>query len=394
MRQTKNFVHKLLRRLEKIDPSTLQNHLLNLAEQIDVFRDIFNHLREGVLLLDEKGVIRFLNERASYWLNAGAHSEEAPLSLSQLPDTKLRKLLQDKLLNLEEVDIEDVQILNPREAYLRLFLYWIPDKKHRLALAIFEDRTESTTEQLAFARLARIESLLKLAAGVAHEIGNPLNTMFIHLQLLKKSVGDLNQKEQSKLMPALETIHAETQRLHRIVKNFVQATRKPPLRFTTENLNQIIEQAIEFMAPDFSARQIRMEFLKDNRLPEFLIDRDRLYQVFINLIKNAVEAMPQGGRIRIRTQSRAKACRITIEDEGTGIPQEHLPHIFDAYYTTKEEGSGLGLMTVYNAISEHGGEISAANASRGTVFTITLPIRQKTLQLPRYDEGKSSQRKS
>ena len=118
-------------------------------------------------------------------------------------------------------------------------------------------------------------------------------------------------------------------------------------------------------------------------MPRFLFDRDKIYQAFSNLIKNAVVAMPKGGDLLIKTVAREKVCSIAFQDSGRGIPEKDLPNIFEEYFTTKDEGSGLGLAIVYNIVREHGGRIDVKSVlKKGTMFAIHLPMRTEKLQLP------------
>ncbi len=167
------------------------------------------------------------------------------------------------------------------------------------------------------------------------------------------------------------------------MKNFLKATRKPPLRFRNEDLNAILSEALELMAPELEEKKIRVHFQPDPALPPFLMDRSRIYQIFSNLIKNAMEAMPRGGDLWISAAHKENAAIIRFKDTGSGINEKDLPHIFEAYYTTKEEGSGLGLMTVFSAVREHGGRIEVSSKpGKGTTFALLLPIRLAKLQLP------------
>ena len=142
------------------------------------------------------------------------------------------------------------------------------------------------------------------------------------------------------------------------------------------------------MKPELKASKIRVDETLDKRLPLFLIDPERIHQVFLNIIKNAVHAMPKGGALKIQTEAKGKLCLIHFQDTGVGIPDESIAKIFDAYYTTKEEGSGLGLMIVYQIIREHGGRIEVSSKpNQGTTFTIVLPIRTEKLSLPEPKAG-------
>jgi len=137
------------------------------------------------------------------------------------------------------------------------------------------------------------------------------------------------------------------------------------------------------LEPELKAAKIRLATQWDERVPEFLLDHLRIHQVFLNIIKNAIHAMPKGGSLRIGTELKGKLCLIHFHDTGVGISDQDLPKIFDAYYTTREGGSGLGLMIVYQIVREHGGRIEVSSKlGKGTRFTVILPIRKEKLRLP------------
>lgn len=383
----KPFIQQLLKRLDRIDRESLHQYVTNLSAENELLKESFQRLREGVLLVNEEGTILLLNQQAAGWLGVSPASASPPhLKLSQLGDTTLSHHLRSKLPLHAEYGVEDVHLLNPREVYLRVFIIPLQEAGASVSLVLLEDRTHETAEQVTIARISRIEALIRLAAGVAHEIGNPLNILFIHLQLLHKQLDKVPETYRKPLEKGLQVLQTETVRLDRIIKNFIRATRKPPLRFRPENMNQILDEALALMEPHLINANIRITLKKDLRLPPFLLDKDRLHQILINLIKNAAESMPKSGQLSIQTQRKGKTAIFRIQDSGEGIDAKDLPHIFDAYYTTKAEGSGLGLMTVYNSVTEHGGKIDVeSQKGKGTTFTVTLPIRAAALQLPKYD---------
>jgi signal transduction histidine kinase len=238
-----------------------------------------------------------------------------------------------------------------------------------------------------------MESLVRLAGGIAHEIGNPLNAITIHLELLKKRLAGLPEDDRKEIADSLSDIQGETRRLDRIIRNFLKATRKPPLRFRLDDLNEVIDDAISFLKPQLDAARILVKFSKDKGLPGFLMDRERLYYAFMNLVKNSMEAMPSGGSVKIALTHKQQRTVVTIADTGCGIAEKDLSRIFDIYYTTKPEGAGLGLMMVYDAIAEHGGKIEVASKlNKGTTFKVLLPIREPQLQLPHYHPSKEVDR--
>jgi signal transduction histidine kinase len=250
---------------------------------------------------------------------------------------------------------------------------------------LLSDITSRTEQEFEAAMLSRMESLVRLAGGIAHEIGNPLNAITIHLELLKKRLARLPEAERKEIADSLGDIQDETRRLDRIIRNFLKATRKPPLRFRLDDLSEVVADALSFLKPQLDIAKIIVKFSKDKGLPAFLMDRERLYYAFMNLIKNAQEAMPGGGTLKVAVTHKQHCAIVTIADTGCGIKEKDLPRIFDIYYTTKQEGAGLGLMMVYDAIAEHGGKIEAVSKlNRGTTFKVLLPVREPQLQLPSY----------
>lgn len=386
MPQKDPFVHKLLKRFEKIDTASLKQCLLDLSEETALYSEVLNHLQEGVILAEEDGNILFLNPEAERWLGLQKDTDRPLHLVKDLGDSELAKFIREHWQRADRV-VGDFQVLTPREARLRAFVIPLQNSESRSLILLLNISDPSHDRPTPSGVPA--EALLSLAAGVAHEIGNPLNSISIHLQLLKKQLAVPRTPSPSQLVKSIQVLESETQRLDKIVRNFLKATRKPPLRFRPEDLHKMIEEAIDVLTPELAQQKIRLEYRKDAELPLFLMDRLRLYQAFMNLMKNAMESMPKGGALKISVSHKEKVAMIRFQDEGEGILEKDLPHIFEAYYTTKEEGSGLGLVFVLNAIREHGGRIEVASkVGKGTTFIVLLPIRQPRLQLSQDKPGK------
>ncbi|MBI3317140.1 MAG: GHKL domain-containing protein [Candidatus Omnitrophica bacterium] len=383
------FVHKLLKRFDKVDQSTLKQCLSSLSEENALYLEILNRLQEGVILADEDGVVRLLNDEAALWL--GIQDPAKPMNLlKDLGDSEVADFVREHWRRSERLTA-NFKVLSPRETWFRVFVIPLQSPKPKVLL-LFVNLGESPEEKIAVGREEAVQALLSLAAGVAHEIGNPLNSIGIHLQLLKKQLHSPKEFSKANGLKTVQVLESETQRLDKIIRNFLKATRKPPLRFRTEDIHEILDEALEVLKPEFAQRKIKVEYRKDPELPHFLMDRLRLYQAFMNLMKNAIEAMPRAGTLKISVSHKEKIAVLRFQDQGLGITEKDLPHIFEAYYTTKEEGSGLGLAFVLSAVREHGGRIEVVSkAKKGTTFVLLLPIRQPRLQLPQYKskEGKS-----
>jgi signal transduction histidine kinase len=378
-----NFVDKVLSRIGQLDRESVQGYVAGLVRDKQEMESILDHVNEGILLVDREGLVRYANRRAFLWLGFQRFLKDRSPLLNLAEDPIVMRFVKDCLKNQDLASTEEVEVLIPREMPLRL--HWIPLEGEAAGTILLrvENLGQEKTRADEEARRHRIEGLIRLAAGVAHEIGNPLNAIQIHLELLKKELAKLPKAKQGNFRKFADVLVSETRRLDQTVRSFLRATRRPPLRFRKESLNELLEGAIEFLRPEFERQNIQSRLSLETTLPSFLLDRDRLHQAFLNLIKNAMEAMTKGGELRISTKIKEKVCFVRFEDEGEGIDEQDLPHIFEAYYTTKNEGAGLGLSQVYEAVREHGGRIDVKSTrGKGSVFTLALPVREEKLSLP------------
>lgn len=380
-----DFLKKIRSRLSNVEKETLYQKLREEVQDSLLFRHVCQSLEEGILLLDLRGHLTYVNPRAETWLGISPGKKSAAPVWTILEDRQLSAFLEKNISEIRQKTVSNLKIITPREMEFRVSLepYAIGDREG--FLLILRDTTHRSEREFEDAMLQRMDSLIRLAGGIAHEIGNPLNAITIHLELLKKRLKGIPEAKRTELETYLASIQQETKRLDKIIRNFLKATRKPPLRFQTNSLDEILTDTLNFLKPELTAAKIRLKFTHDDTIPPFLLDRERLYYAFMNLVKNAMESMPRGGDLKIALIRKGNCAIVSIQDTGCGIPKEDLQHVFDIYYTTKEEGSGLGLMMVYDAITEHGGRIEVTSRlKKGTTFRISLPIREPRKQLPDY----------
>ncbi|MBP1749748.1 MAG: sensor signal transduction histidine kinase [Deltaproteobacteria bacterium] len=217
----------------------------------------------------------------------------------------------------------------------------------------------------------RLVSLGKLASGMAHEIRNPLNAISLSVQRLKREFLPVEEKK-DEYLTFLDIIRKELTRVNGIVEEFLQSTRAQA-PFSKESLRELIEEVIIIVGEKASSMGIFIENATDTDIT-VECQRDRLKQAFYNIIINAIESMPDGGKIGIMVKQKASIVEASIKDSGPGISEEALGRIFEYYYTTKDKGMGLGLPISYMIVKDHGGDIKVSTyPGQGTTFIIVLP---------------------
>jgi signal transduction histidine kinase len=234
-------------------------------------------------------------------------------------------------------------------------------------------------------RTERLETLGKLASVLSHEIRNPLNSMVINMQILKRELSK-EEIDKSRVERFYSILATEIKRVDKLVTDFLLIARPPKLERTQVAINEVLDEVVLMHVPDALKRGIRVKRVYDKKAVLLNVDVAKIKQVFINLFINAIQAMPGGGRLRIvlrgsdrgsiksKPRDRRKWVVISFSDSGHGIEKEELNKIFDFYYSTKKDGSGLGLAIVQQIIEEHQGEIFVeSKVNQGTTFTIYLP---------------------
>ncbi len=244
------------------------------------------------------------------------------------------------------------------------------DEEGSAILVMLRDISERKRLQERLRKTERIAELGTVASGMAHEIGTPMNVILGRAEYLMDRVTDETVKK------GLQTIVAQVERITRVMNQLLAfARRKPPERGPLV-LRDVIENSVEMFQERLAKSQVRVEMQLDEACPKVQADADQMNQVLINLIMNAVHAMPEGGLLRIEMSQADTMVKLTVADTGHGIPQEVIARVFDPFFTTKEfgKGTGLGLTVVKGIIEEHHGSIAAESVEgKGTTFTIFLP---------------------
>ncbi len=376
------FLDKLVARLDRVEPGEVQQIVTRLIQEKGFLENVFEALQEGLIILDPDGKIMFLNLAASRFFGLDPSD-----SLGEKITSKIRGLENISLQDSRQAVSRDLEIFYPEHRLLNFYLSPIDDpKNHELALGhvmLVRDTTTTHAETLENIESERLNALTLLAAGVAHEIGNPLNSLDIHLQLLSRKIRKLPSGERLGLTEHVRTARQEIQRLDTILKQFLHAVRPTTPRRESRDLNAVLHQTLTLLEPEIASRHIAVELDLSEKLPPALIDPDQFQQVFYNLLRNAYQAISgEDGLIEIRTRSTETDFIIAISDNGTGIPPENMGSLFEPYRTTKSSGTGLGLLIVRRIIREHGGEIEIqSQPDEGTNILIHLPHTAPTPRL-------------
>ena len=242
-----------------------------------------------------------------------------------------------------------------------------------LVYAVGLDVTNEQEMLLRTMRAERLAAVGTLAAGLAHEVRNPLNSASLQLAVLERRLerGETGDKATS----ITRIIKSEIDRLERLVREFLAFAKPTPLDPRPVDLPQLLVGIVELITPEAEAARIAVKVEADTALPRAAGDAERLRQVLLNLTRNAVEAMQErGGTLTLRARDRDDLLEIDVEDDGPGFPDQ-LP-VFDAFFTTKDQGTGLGLSLVHRIIADHGGTIAVSSRPGRTCFTFTLPLNR------------------
>lgn len=372
------FLEKLVARLDRVEHGEVQQIVTRLIHEKGFLEKVFEALQEGVIVLDPNGVIGFVNQAACRFF--GLDPERAvgePLS------SQVRGLDWKSLGKPGRTVSRDLEVFYPENRFLNFYLAPIDDGEGLGYVMLVRDLTRTRAEVEETLESERLNALTLLAAGVAHEIGNPLNSLDIHLQLLGRRLRKLPPGDRKPLEEHLATARGEIQRLDSILKQFLHAVRPTVPRRERTDLHALLRETLRLLEIELESRKIAVELDFAASLPPAQVDAGQFQQVFYNLIRNAYQALPSGdGRITIRTRANDYEYVIAIEDNGTGISPEHMGAIFEPYRTTKSSGTGLGLLIVRRIVREHGGEISIeSQENHGTRVVIHLPLAERSVRL-------------
>jgi two-component system, sporulation sensor kinase E len=384
----RRFLQRALEKIEKMDRTQIRQLVSDIAGDNELLEMVMESMSDGVVVTDREDNILLVNKSAERMLPFATEDLiEKPLD-QMIGDKEISGFLKENLHGLERVLDREFTLGNGYSRTLSLSVMplvrqgWITGNVIHI-----EDVTEKRAKEARLRRAESLAALTTLTAGVAHEIKNPLGSIGIHLELMKKEMSGKQKIETRKVMENLLIIKEEVERLNRIVVDFLFTVRPMNAELSYGELNRVVRELLDFMKFELSEAGITVDTDLAKAGPQILMDERYMKQAVLNILKNAISAMPDGGTLRVQTVQKGNELLLKIGDTGVGIPDEHMDKIFEPYFTTKDFGSGLGLTLVYKIVKEHMGDIEInSKVGEGTSITLSFPVPQKEKRLIGYNE--------
>ncbi|GMO26126.1 MAG: ATP-binding protein [Termitinemataceae bacterium] len=385
-----NFITKALKKFGKLSAEQTYEVLQTAEQELNILQMVLDSVTTGFIVCNNDNLLLLTNKNAKRFINLAEGSELKDCVWQSVGDPDIALFLKQTLTQSERVQEREFFVeSNGIKRLLSISVLPLVQKgKVTGSIVMIEDISEKRSREIEFRRAENLASLTNVAATVAHEIKNPLASISIYIQLTQKLVDkvfniSIAEKDHEKFDKYLGNINEEIERLNKIVVDFLFAVRPLEFNLIRSNINDQIKDAIEFTAVELEDHNIKYTIELQDTIPFILLDRTFFKQVLLNLIKNAIEAMPDGGELIIRTFQKDTDIKITIRDTGCGISEELKAKIFEPYWTTKIKGTGLGLTMVFKVVKELKGDVLVqSELGKGTMFEITLPVLQKEKSLP------------
>ena len=347
-------------------------------DEADMLEGIIGSLPEGHIVFSPEQRIVFINNAAYHLLPSDRRRRMKPGLKAEelLIDQDVKKFILAVFSGNEKAEPQDFAFSKGNEIRTeRVSFTFLSLPGGRYTDVVIRDITEEIMNETRLRRSESLASMTTMAAGIAHEIKNPLAAMKIHLHLMRKTLKTKGSIDSDGAVRYLSVLDEEIDHLNKIAVDFLFAVRPMNIELRLGSIESVVNDLITFLSPEADEKNIEVVSDVEKFLPRIEMDSRYLRQSLLNIVENAFAAMPGGGRLTISVKLDGNFEIITIEDTGTGIDEEHLSKIFEPYFTTKASGTGLGLTVVYKVIKEHRGDIFVASEpGKGTVFTIKLPV--------------------
>jgi signal transduction histidine kinase len=374
------------------EKNDFKEKIKDLKIQKEFFELLLNFIPDGLLVLNERGEMFFANHGAKTLLRFKEWGTQDPPDWSRCPIQEMIHATQ----NLDFLSYHrEIEILEPVLQYLNVVcvplhgsligenaifrVYWIKDiTREKMASGEAEPRP-AFTDNITF------------SAGLAHELGNPIASLSLHAQLLKRLISSKNTKTAKKQMESsIDVLNIELTRLDNTIHQFLDAVRPTLPQMTLQDVENLVKEVMKTLEPVAKEKWVTLALQSHWEEDLFLMDALRIKQALTNVILNAIEFSNPESFVEVLIQNKKGVCEVSVKDTGKGISSTEMMRIFDPYYTTKENGNGLGLLITYRILKDHGGGISfKSKLGQGSTFFLSIPIRRKAVQM--LSSGTSAQ---
>ena len=385
----KPFYRKLVSRLEKLDAEDLRAQFLNIANEQGLLETVFQSIQEGVVVVSADGRLFYANaaaERIFGFDSAKARGKPVGKLIDGINWEAAARRDAD---NWDKLSSSEIEIYKPGRRIISVRTAPLGEALgdgSSGAVAILRDITSEREGEAALFESERMEAVRLLAASLAHEIGNPLNALGIHLQILERDIAALPESAgRERFAEDIAIARDELERLNQFNSKFLRALRPGAPVTVKSDLPALVQDCVRVMRSDVAEHGVRIEIISDTPIPAVNVDPEQMKQVFFNIVKNALQSMRDGGRLEIRLSADDREASIVFTDDGAGIASSDFARIFEPFQTGKPNGSGLGLPIVQRIVQDHGGRIEVSGkAGAGARFTVVLPLTdRKTRLIPR-----------
>ncbi|KPJ89203.1 MAG: hypothetical protein AMS17_02850 [Spirochaetes bacterium DG_61] len=387
------FIQKVLQKIEKLDRSKIRNIMVELHMEKELYKLVFDSMIEGVIVTNKDRKVILINQAMEHFISVSA----SRIHFRELEecnfDPEIKGVLEMAIAENQKILDHEVHLHRTDKTYTLSVLPLLSDSETIGHVIIMVDITEKKMREFQLRQAESLAALTTLSAGVAHEIKNPLASIDIHIQLMNREIQKFDQEKVKNMKNLIAIVKEEIDRLNSIVQDFLFAVRPMNMNLSPENINDILQELVDFLKYELEEADIRIVLELDEDLPTVMVDVKYIKQAFINIIKNSIEAIHDSGEIHIKTEEETGGDVVVhIEDTGEGIPESIMGKIFEPYFTTRKSGTGLGLVIVYKIIKELGGDIKInSREGEGTSFSVKLPVHEKKKRLLTYEESDESQ---
>ncbi|MBQ0051327.1 MAG: PAS domain S-box protein [Treponema sp.] len=399
------FSRRVSQKIDKLSNAQIQQLVNQTVEKSEILDSIFQSLPTGLVIVDENYHLMRMNKSAERYLPLNAHYEEGSEKLPVwefIDEAEIARFLKECFQCRKTNVSNEYTVSTPGGSVRFLDIYITPlvkshkqDKDLIGSIIRIEDVTEKKNQEILLHRMENLAGLTNIAASVAHEIKNPLGAISIHIQLIQKAIK--KKRDFDGMLPDpkfmenyLDVVNQEIEQLNKIVVDFLMAVRPIQANLELVNPNLLLNDIFNFFGPELNSKNIAAELNLCKEELRLLLDQKLFKEVIVNLAMNSVSAIEEknaeksaaDGKISVETYVKEDRFFIEFSDNGCGMSEEVVSRIFEPYFTTKANGTGLGMAMSYKVIKEFQGDIEVnSEPGSGTRFVISLPVPQKEQKL-------------